>query len=176
MKAAPKSAVLGAIVLSTTVIAAAYVSALLPGGAPRWAAWAFALGIPCLLVAIMWLGVARAGRGLGRLAGPFAFVWVVLVLGFGTALVLPTVDSSPAGLWWGLPPGAAVVLYGIGLLPSLVLPLAYALTFDQLTLSESDLERVRAARDLLARANATESGPRTELDPDAEPVTTLGGR
>jgi hypothetical protein len=39
-----------------------------------------------------------------------------------------------------------VILYGIGLLPVLVLPVAYGLTFDAATLSEADLERVRAAR------------------------------
>ena len=49
-------------------------------------------------------------------------------------------------LWLGLPPRAAVVLYVIGFLPVLVLPLAYALTFDALTLSEADLARARAAR------------------------------
>jgi hypothetical protein len=45
----------------------------------------------------------------------------------------------------GLPRRAAIVLYGIGLLPLFVLPVAYALTFDEMTLSEEDLERVRRA-------------------------------
>jgi len=60
-------------------------------------------------------------------------------------LVMPAeTESSP--LWFGLPARAAVVLYGIGVLPLFVLPIAYALTFDSLTLSEADLERVRAAK------------------------------
>jgi hypothetical protein len=47
-------------------------------------------------------------------------------------------------LWLGLPARAAVVIYGIGLLPIVVLPVAYALTFDTQTLSADDVERVRA--------------------------------
>jgi hypothetical protein len=38
------------------------------------------------------------------------------------------------------------VLYGVGLLPVLVLPLAYAFTFREMTLDAADLERIRAAR------------------------------
>jgi hypothetical protein len=37
------------------------------------------------------------------------------------------------------------VVFGIGLLPVLVLPVAYALTFEAQTLRDEDLERVRAA-------------------------------
>jgi hypothetical protein len=36
------------------------------------------------------------------------------------------------------------VIYGVGLLPIIVLPVAYALTFETLTLSAEDLEQVRA--------------------------------
>jgi hypothetical protein len=104
------------------------------------------LGIPCLVVGLMVLGAARADRGLGPLVLPFAFVWIVLAGGFGAALLLQPSDPADPVLWLGLPPGAAVVLYGIGLSPVFVLPLAYALTFDASTLSEEDLERVRAAR------------------------------
>jgi hypothetical protein len=64
--------------------------------------------------------------------------------GFAAALVLQTPGESPR-LFLGLPAGAAVVLIGIGLLPLLVLPIAYALTFEDMTLSEADLARVREA-------------------------------
>jgi hypothetical protein len=43
----------------------------------------------------------------------------------------------------GLPARAAIVIYGIGLLPIVVLPIAYALTFDTQTLNQSDIDRVR---------------------------------
>ncbi len=146
----------GLIVVSTLVLAAGYASAALPSaalpsaalpsGAPAFAPWTFVLGIPCLIVGLMALGTARADRRLGRLIVPFVFVWLVLVVGFGAVLLLPPADPLDPTLWLGLPPRAAVVLYGVGALPVLVLPLAYALSFDALTLSETDLERVRAAR------------------------------
>jgi hypothetical protein len=41
------------------------------------------------------------------------------------------------------------VIYGIGLLPIVVLPVVYALTFESQTLSADDVQRVRA----LAREN-----------------------
>ena len=41
------------------------------------------------------------------------------------------------------------MIYGVGLLPIFVLPIAYALTFETQTLSAEDVERVRE----LARAN-----------------------
>jgi hypothetical protein len=69
----------------------------------------------------------------------------VLLIGFGAALVMPA-ETRDSTLWLGLPPRAAVVLYGIGVLPLFVLPIAYALTFESLTLSDADLERVRNAR------------------------------
>ena len=141
-----KRVALATIVLSTLLIAAGYASALAPGGAPPWTPWTLVLGIPCLVVGLMVLGAARADRGLGPLVLPFAFVWIVLAGGFGAALLLQPSDPADPVLWLGLPPGAAVVLYGIGLSPVFVLPLAYALTFDASTLSEEDLERVRAAR------------------------------
>ncbi|MBA2239290.1 MAG: hypothetical protein H0W24_11405, partial [Lysobacter sp.] len=47
-------------------------------------------------------------------------------------------------LLFGLPQRAAIIVYGVGLLPTLVLPVAYALTFEAQTLRDEDLERVRA--------------------------------
>ena len=55
-------------------------------------------------------------------------------------------------LWLGLPARAAIVIYGIGLLPIVVLPVAYALTFESQTLTAEDIERVRSlAREIEAR-------------------------
>ena len=139
-----RGAGLAAIVLSTALIGGAYASAFLPGGARPWSVWGFVLGIPCMMVGLMALGAGRRGRGTGRLLLPFAFVWLVLGLGFGLALLLPSADTPEMTLWLGLPPRAAMVLYGIGFAPVLVLPLAYALSFGEITLSKADLERVRA--------------------------------
>jgi len=126
-------------------IAVAYGSAFLPGGAPAWAPWALMLGMSTTMVAMMVMGSARNGR-IGKLAIPFGFVFLVLVGGFGFALAYPGTDAVNPELWLGLPPRAAVILYVIGFGPLLVMPLAYALTFDQQTLRPEDLERVRQHR------------------------------
>lgn len=155
-----KRSALAGLFLSTLLIAAGYASAFLPGDPPAWAPWALAMGTSAIMVASMALGAARRG-GVGRLAVPFALVFLILAGGFGAALALPPTDPADPTLWLGLPPRAAIVLYGIGLLPLLFLPLAYALTFDEMTLSEADLARVRDAARALAptAAAAAETVP-----------------
>jgi hypothetical protein len=133
---------LGLIVASALAIGVAYGSAFLPGGTPDWAPWLFMIGTSVIMVATMAVGAARGGS-IGRLWIPFALVLVIVMGGFGTVLALPPVDPVDPDLWLGLPPRAAVVLYVIGFLPFFLVPVAYAWTFDELTLGEGDLERVR---------------------------------
>ena len=128
---------------STVAIAAAYASAFLPGGTPRWGSWLLALGTSASLVSVMALGARRRDRPLGMLRWVFADTFVVMAAGFGLALALPA-EAAGSALLLGLPPRAAVLLYGIGLLPLLILPVAYAMTFDRVTLSDDDLARLRA--------------------------------
>lgn len=144
-----RRAALVALFIGITAIAAGYAAAFSHGGAPIWAAWLLALGIPVALAAIMILGATRGLRGIGPLKIPFAFVALVLVIGFGAALALPATEGPLSTLWLGLPARAAIVIYAVGLLPIVVLPIAYALTFETQTLSAEDVERVRA----LAREN-----------------------
>jgi hypothetical protein len=134
-----------ALLAGTLAIAAAYAGAFLPGEPPAWAGWAMGMGIPCSLLAVMVLGAVRGGEPLGRLKYAFALSAVMLTAGFALALGLPAAEAAGAPLYGGLPLRAAVVLYGIGLLPIVVLPIAYALTFDAQTLDAADLERVRRA-------------------------------
>jgi hypothetical protein len=94
----------------------------------------------------MGVGAARHGH-LGRMRWIFAGVFLVLVVGFGVALALPPADPADPTLWLGLPPRAAVIMYGVGLLPFLAVPISYALTFDRNTLREEDWARVREAAD-----------------------------
>jgi drug/metabolite transporter (DMT)-like permease len=155
---ATRRAALFALFIGIAAIAAGYAAAFTSSGTPVWAAWLLALGIPVALAAIMILGAARGRRGIGPLKLPFAFVALVLVIGFGAALALPATEGPLSTLWLGLPARAAIVIYGVGLLPIIVLPIAYALTFETQTLSADDVERVRA----LARENqaANETGAR----------------
>jgi len=147
-----RRAALVALFAGIAAIAIGYAGAFGSHGTPAWAPWLLALGIPAALGAIMILGATRGDRGVGPLKIPFAFVILMLVIGFGAALALPATEGPLSRLWLGLPARAAIVIYGIGLLPIFVLPIAYALTFETQTLSAEDVERVRE----LARVNQAE--------------------
>ena len=138
-----RTAALTALCVAIAAIAIAYAAAFRQSGTPVWAPWLLALGIPISLGAIMILGAARGQKGIGPLMLPFLFVVAVLAIGFCAALALPATESPLAKLWLGLPARAAAVIYGVGLLPIVVLPVAYALTFDTQTLSAEDVKRVR---------------------------------
>ena len=144
------------IMLSMCAMAIAYGSAFMPRGTPVWAPWLLALGIPGALGGIMVLGAARERRGVGPLAIPFAFVIVTLAVGFCLALGLPGDEGPDSNLLLGLPLRAAIVIYGIGLLPIVVLPVAYALTFETQTLNSEDVERVKELGRLRADATNTD--------------------
>lgn len=155
---ATRRAALAALIAGMLAIAVGYAAAFLRGGTPVWAPWLLALGIPVALGAIMVLGAARGRRGIGPLKYPFAFVVAVLAIGFCAALVLPATEGPLSRLWLGLPTRAAIVIYGIGLLPIVVLPVAYALTFETQTLTAEDVERVRElARENMARGKGQSS-------------------
>lgn len=163
------------IVLATCAIAVGYSSAFMPGGAPGWAPWLLALGIPGALGGIMVLGAARERGGVGRLAIPFAFVIVTLTVGFCLALGLPANEGPESTLWLGLPARAALVVYGIGLMPVVVLPVAYALTFETQTLTAEDVERVRQLGQLWAdAAKAAEPEGRSAANEGASSAIAAG--
>ncbi|HJQ10913.1 MAG TPA: hypothetical protein VJ840_07760 [Gemmatimonadaceae bacterium] len=143
-----------ALFVSIAAIAIGYAGAFSEPGTPVWSPWLVAIALPIALVSIMILGAARGAGGIGRLKIPFAFVALILMLGFIAALALPATETPLSRLWLGLPLRAAIVIYGVGLLPIIVLPVAYALTFETQTLSADDVERVRA----LGRANAEGRG------------------
>jgi hypothetical protein len=110
--------------------------------------------------AIMILGAARSNRGIGPLKIPFLFTVAMLAVGFCVALALPANETAASQLWLGLPVRAAVVIYGVGVLPIVVLPIAYAVTFETQTLSAEDVERVRA----LGRQNRASASSIVELE------------
>ncbi len=137
---------LAAVVIGIVGIALAYACAF---GSPSVAAigpWIMAIALPITMVAMMTFGAVRAGRRVGTLAFPFALVFVLVAGGFLAALALPP-DAVNGVYWLGLPRRSAVIVYGVGLLPLFVLPFAYALTFDALTLSDADIAHVRSMRD-----------------------------
>ncbi len=122
------------------VIGAGYLSAFRADGAPRVTTFAFAIATSALMTAISILGAARTGRRLGALRWVFLFTFLVMAVGFCVAL---TGFGAGQDLWLGLPRGAAIVLYVVGLLPMAVLPIAYALTFEKTTLDDEELAELR---------------------------------
>lgn len=153
-----------ALFIAIVAIAVGYAAAFIKAGTPSWAPWLLAVGIPVALGAIMILGAARGTAGVGPLKVPFAFVVLVLVIGFGAALALPATEGPLSKLWLGLPARAAIVIYGVGLLPIIVLPVAYALTFETQTLTAEDVERIRAvARENQAPHSTTPQTPADKL-------------
>lgn len=133
------------IVLGALLVGLGYGTAFLPGRSPRLEAGALLTGMTALLIGLMMLGARRPGASLRSLAIPFALTALLIAGGFGAALLLPA-DTQAEPLWLGLPRRAAMVVYGVGLLPVLLLPLAYAWTFDTHVLGPDDLDRIRAAR------------------------------
>jgi len=141
----PTRFAIAALVLSCIAIALAYALAFLPGGAPSIAPWGLALGSAGALSAMIALGAARGGR-----VRPVALVASLLTFvavggAFGAALLLPPDETTGMTIVLGFPLRTAIVLYGVGIVPLFFLPLAYAMSFDADTLSDADLERVRAA-------------------------------
>ncbi|HXG72564.1 MAG TPA: hypothetical protein VNJ04_18325 [Gemmatimonadaceae bacterium] len=140
-----KKIALLALFLSMVAMGVAYAAAIVTGTTEAWSAWVLAIATSIAMTATMTIGAVRTGKrngGLGRLIVPFAIVLVILLGAFTLALTLPAAGEP---LLLGVPRRAAIVLYGIGLLPLFILPAAYALTFDEMTLTEDDLARVREA-------------------------------
>jgi len=140
-----RNAAVAVLAGSIASIGVAYAAAIVTGATSTWSAWVMAIATSFAMVATMALGAARTGQlfgGLRRLLVPFGLVLLIMLVAFAAALLLPA-GGEP--LLLGLPRRAAMVLYGVGVLPVLILPVAYALTFDELTLTEEDIERVREA-------------------------------
>lgn len=143
------------LVTGLALVALAYASAFLPGGAPGWAPWSFIVGTATTFTAFLVTGARKGGR-LGWLVWPFGFVFLALVGSLGAGLLLPPVDPADPRLLLGLPLPAAVVILGGGILPLLVLPLAYAMDFGRDGLSPREVARIR---DAAARARAAGADP-----------------
>lgn len=136
---------IGLCAAGTTGIAAAYASAFVAGG-PGWGSWCMVAGLALLCTGCMALGSWRAGRRSPLFLASLALTALAIVAGFGLALALPATERPGTALVLGFPVRAASVLFLVGVLPLFVLPLVYAVTFEQLTLTNEDLDRVRAAR------------------------------
>lgn len=133
------------IISAVVAIGAAYGATLALGAAPAFAAYALAYGIAASTTGMFILGAVRSGRLAPALIVAFTIVFVTVIGAFWLALLMPAAEGAGGPLLFGLPRRTAIVLYGVGLIPMFLLPLAYALSFDRGILSEDDIARVRAA-------------------------------
>lgn len=148
----------------TAVVSGAYLATLFGGAAPEWAVWAIPVGIGLLLFGFFDLGgspraeVASETRLKLRLVFAATAVWVAA--GLALLIAMPAAEATDPALILGLPPRAAWMIYGVGLAPGLFLPLAYALFFDEATLSERSLDHLREVAKRVAAENGKDGGAR----------------
>ena len=72
----------------------------------------------------------RARRARILMATTLVFTFLVVFAGFCIAILAGT-PAAAARLFGGLPAGAAAVIYIVGFVPLIVLPIVYAFTFDE---------------------------------------------
>ncbi len=146
-----KSAVLSLVFLSLAVVAAGYTGAFFDAA---WAPWCLAIGTCGALMSMMALGAIRRGKIAPALRWVFVGMFVFCAGCFCVALAIPANEGAGGPLLFSFPLRSTIVLLGIAIVPILVMPFAWALTFDSSMLSEDDLLRLRAAQSEMARANA----------------------
>lgn len=115
------------VILGSLLIAAAYLL-----GSPGL----LVAGVSVLLPSLLWLALRRHGLGLAILLA------IILAIGLGGALLLGP-ESPNTSLVLGLPRRAALLVYGIGLLPGLIFGILFALGFDRLVISSERLAELR---------------------------------
>ena len=151
-----KSFILSLVVLSLLVIAAGYAGSFAPGGPAAWSPWCLAIGTCGALMSLMALGSVRRGRIAPVLRVVFAGMFLFCAGCFCVALALPANEGAGGPLVFGFPLRSTIVLLGVAVVPILVFPFAWALTFDSSMLSEEDLRRLRESQAAMARANGRE--------------------
>jgi hypothetical protein len=116
---------LSLLVVGLVAAIVAYGDAMVAGAATTSSGWLMALALVLVLPATLALGAHRS-RGTSRLAVVVAvLLGVVLAAGFGLALALPDLGAAEP-LWLGLPRRAAIIVFGVGLIPLLFLPWGYS--------------------------------------------------
>lgn len=134
----PRGLAFCGVLLGIGAVAGSYALAFLAAGGAPAGAWLMIFGTALLLSSTLALGAYRPGANGRLVAGLVVFLLVIIIGGFGAGLLLP--EEGPDGpLLLGMPRRAGVILLGIGLLPILVLPLAYAWDFVDVGLDEDAL-------------------------------------
>lgn len=113
--------------LSVGAVLAASAYAAVFGGVDTLAPWLLAAGATLVLAG---LGLLGAGEGRPRLAAAVLAACAFTFVGFALGLLLaPPTAEGP--LWLGLPRSTSILLVSAGLVPLVMLPLAYGLLFHR---------------------------------------------
>ncbi|HEY3935009.1 MAG TPA: hypothetical protein VGL65_10380 [Gemmatimonadales bacterium] len=134
---------LAALFVGTAAIAVAFGSAWLPGGAPMWGVWCMIVGSALSMSGMVGIGALRSRVRRRSIAVAVIVLLAVIIAGFGAALVLPA-ETVNGPFLLGLPRRAAIEIFGVGLLPLVVLPGLFALEFRSDGLDERSLAAFRA--------------------------------
>ena len=142
--------------LGGVAIATAYGLAFFSG--PGMAAGGImAGGTVLILLSLFWIGARpRTGRRPVVLVSALLLLGILMAGCLGAGLVLGQ-EAAGSPLLLGLPRRAALLLYGIGALPALVIPVAYWLTFPRTGLDAAGLAEFRRR---LAELRDEDTGPR----------------
>ena len=135
-------AALTLLVLGLCAVAAAYGATLLGPAAPL-APWWLAAGTTASLAGLALLGAARRGRRTPTLVAATVAAFASLAAGFFVPLAMPAPDAATP-LLLGLPRPTVILLLGAGLVPLVLLPVAYGVAFEREVLSPEDLATFRA--------------------------------
>jgi len=153
-----KSVILSLVFLSLLIVGAGYAGSFAAGGPAAWAPWCLAIGTCGALMSLMALGAVRRGRIAPVLRWVFAGMFLFCGGCFALGLSLPANEGAGGTLLFGFPLRSTIVLLGVAVVPILVFPLAWALTFDSSMLSEDDLRRLREAQAAMRRAGGDGAG------------------
>lgn len=142
---------LSLLIAGLGAVGAAYLL-FVAGWSRDLAPWLIALGSAGALAGLACLGAARGTRHrTPRLAAAIVFAFLAVAGGLLGALALPAAAAGDP-LLLGLPRATTLLLLLTGAIPLLLLPVAYALAFDDEVLSASDLDRIRADAETLRRS------------------------
>jgi hypothetical protein len=117
--------------LGAVAIGAAYAATIGAGGAHAWASWFLAFGCAACSVALFVLGAASRGPVRPLISWLLVALFVVIFGSFGAALSMQAPVGTSESLVLGLPLRLALVFYGIGVLPLIVMPIVFAMTIGK---------------------------------------------
>ena len=119
--------------------------------------WWFAFGTTAVLAGMAVLGASRRGRTTPVLTATVAASFTSVLTGLLVPLGLPVPDATDP-LLLGLPYPTAILLLLVGLVPLVLLPIAYAYAFDREVLSDDDLAALRDPSRAAARVAGRVAG------------------